>query len=121
VSLTEPSNPITLVVHPAPVKLALDTNGGGIKQGASHEVSVSITRQNGFVGSVSIALTAAANLRLAAAPVVLAENEVKAKLVTRAAKDSPPGAAAQVFVRADVTVRGDAIEVDEPLAISINK
>ena len=37
------------------------------------------------------------------------------------AKDSPPGAVANVTVHAATTIRGEAIENDEPLALTINK
>jgi hypothetical protein len=121
VNLTEPSNPITLFVRPAPVNLAVDTKGGALKQGSSLEVDVSIARQNGFAGPVSLSLTAPVNLKLTAAPVVLAENQAQAKLVILAAKDSPAGAAAQVFVRAVGMVRSEPIEVDEPVALTVVK
>jgi hypothetical protein len=121
VNLTEPSNPITLFVHPAPVSLAVDNKGGNVKQGASLEVGVTITRQNGFAGPVALTLTAPANLRLSALPAVVAENQSQAKLMIQAAKDGPAGAAPQAFVRAVAKVRGEPVEVDEPIALTVVK
>jgi len=121
VNLIEPSNPITLFVQPAPVNLAVNNKGGALKQGASLEIDVTIARQNRFTGPVSLSLTAPANLKLSAAPVVVAENQTQAKLVLQGAKDSPVGGAAQVFVRAVGIVRGEAVEVDEPVGITVSK
>jgi hypothetical protein len=121
INITEPSNPITLVVRPAPVSLSVDAKGGEIKPAASLEIDVSVARQNGFVGPVSLALTSPRSLKLTAAPVLVAASQASAKLVVNAAKDSPPGPAPLVFVRARVTQRGEDIEVDEPVGISIAK
>jgi len=121
INLIEPSNPITVLVRPAPVNLNVDAKGGAIKQGGSLEIEVSVARQNGFAGPVSIALTAPGNLKLSSATVALAESQSNAKLVIQSAKDSPPGAAPQVFVRSVATFRGEAIEVDEPVGLTIAK
>jgi hypothetical protein len=121
INLTEPSNPVTVFVHQAPVNLAVNNNGGAIKQGASLEVDVTIARQNGFAGPVVVSLNAPANLKLSAAPVTIGDGQVQAKLAIQAAKDSPAGAANLVFVRAAGIVRGESVPVDEPLGITINK
>jgi len=121
VNLIEPSNPITLFVRPAPINLAVNNKGGALKQGASLEIDVTIVRQNGFTGPVSLSLTAPANLKLSAAPFVLAESQAQAKLVIQGAKDSPVGGAAHVFIRAVGTVRGEAVLVDEPVGITVSK
>jgi hypothetical protein len=121
VNLNEPSNPVTVVVRPAPVSLAVDNKGGALKQGARLEVGVTVTRQNGFTGAVTLTLAAPPALKLAADPVEVDAGQTAAKLVLRAAADSPAGAAAQVAVRATGTVNGGPVEVDEPVALTINK
>jgi hypothetical protein len=121
INLTEPSNPITILVRPAPVSLAVNNKGGSLKQGAALEIDVAIVRQNGFAGAVTVALSAPPNLKLTAKPVVAAESQAQAKLVVQAAKDSPVGAVPQVFVRAAAIVRGECVEVDEPLGLTITK
>ncbi len=121
INLTEPSNTITVLVRPAPVGLSVDAKGGTIKQGGSLEIEVSVARQNGFAGPVSLALTAPGNLKISSAAVALADSQTKAKLVIHSAKDSPPGPAPLVFVHSVATVRGEAIEVDEPVGLTIAK
>jgi hypothetical protein len=121
INLNEPSNPITLFVHPAPVNLAVNNKGGNLKQGASLEIEVSITRQNGFAGPVSLAVHAPAKLKVSAAAVVISEGQAQAKFAIQAAKDSPAGAADALFLRAVSTVRGEEVAVDEPLGITITK
>jgi hypothetical protein len=121
INLSEPSNPITLVVRPAPITLGVDAKGGALKQGSSLEIAVSVARQNGFEGPVSLAVVAPGNLKLSAGVVVVGKSEANSKLAIHAAKDSPPGVAPQVFVRAVATVRGEPIEVDEPVGLTIAK
>jgi len=121
VNLTEPSNPITLFVRPAPVNLTVNNQGGALKQGATLEVDVTIARQHGFGGPVSVILSAPPNLKLTAKNVAIAGNQVNAKLAVQAAKDSPVGEALRVLVRAVATVRGEAVLVDEPVGLTISK
>jgi hypothetical protein len=120
-TLTEPSNPITLIVRPAPLSLTVDAKGGVVKQGQRLDVEVSAARQNGFTGTVTITLNAPPGLKLSADRVVLAKDRSKTKLVIKAAGDSPLGTVANATVRATAVVRGESIEVDEPLALSIGK
>jgi hypothetical protein len=121
VNLTEPSNPITVFVRPAPVNLNVDNKGGAIKAGASLEIVVTIARQNGFTGRVVLSLGAPGSLKLSAEPVVIAEGQTQAKLVIRAAQDSPAGEAPRVFARAIAIVHGQDIEVEENVALAIGK
>jgi len=121
INLTEPANPITLTVRPAPVGLAIDNKGGVLKQAGSLEIGVTIVRQHSFAGPVSLSLNSPEILKLTADPAVVPESQSQAKLVIRTAKDSPPGAAAAVFIRAAVLLRGEVVEVDEPMALTISK
>ena len=70
---------------------------------------------------MTLGLAAPPALKLSAAPVTMAAGQTAAKLVVQAAADSPPGAAAAVAVRAVAVVRGEPIEVDEPLALTVPK
>jgi hypothetical protein len=121
INLSEPSNPITVTVRPAPVNLTASNKSGSLKQGTSLDVDVTVARQNGFAGPVRLTLAAPANLKLRGVPVVAALNQAHAKLVVQAAKDSPPGVGAGAFVRAAATVHGEEIEVEEPLQVTITK
>jgi hypothetical protein len=121
ITLTEPSNPIVLTVHPAPIRLNLDARGGKLKQGGSLEVEVKVTRQNGYAGSVAVTLDAPAAVKLSASPATLDPKQNQAKLVLKAAVDSPPGAAADLFIHARAVNQIGAAEVDEPLPLTIVK
>jgi hypothetical protein len=121
ITLTEPSNPITLVVRQAPARLAVDAKGGAIKQGAELAIEITANRQNGFAGELLLGLNAAGPLKLSADSVTLAGDQTRGTLKIRAAKDSPLGAAANITVRATARVGGKPVEMDEPLALTINK
>jgi hypothetical protein len=121
VTLSEPSNPITIAVRPAPVQLAVDAKGGNLKQGAQLEVEATITRQNGFSGPATLTLHAPGGSRLTAQPATIAAGQTKARLVIKAGKESPAGAVANATLRATQAIRGEVIDVDEPLALTIAK
>ena len=107
INLIEPSNPITVLIRPAPVNMTVNNKGGALKQGASLEIEVSITRQNGCAGPISLSLVSGAELKLKAAPVSVDAAQTQAKMVIQAAKDSPPGNAIPVVVRAVASIRGE--------------
>ena len=121
INLIEPSNPITMLIRPAPVNMTVDNKGGALKQGGSLEIVVNISRQNGCTGPVSLSLVSGAELKLSGAPIAVGATQTQAKLIIRAAKDSPPGNAISVVVRAAATVRGEIIEADEPVELVISK
>jgi len=121
ITLNEPANAVTLVVRPAPLALTLNNKGGALKVGGTLEVDVTIARQNGFAGGLTLSLVAPSTLKLSAPAVVVAEGQPTAKLLVQAAPDSPAGAAAAVAIRAVATVRGESIEVDEPLTLTLGK
>jgi hypothetical protein len=121
INLVEPSNPITVLIRPAPVNMTVSNKGGAIKQGGSLEIDVNIIRQNGCTGPMSLSLVTGPALKLSAAPVSVGAEETQAKMVIQAAKDSPPGNAIPVVVRAAATIRGEVIEADEPVGVVISK
>ena len=117
INLIEPSNPITVLIRPSPVNMTVDNKGGALKQGGSLEVDVNIARQNGCTGAVSLSLVSGPALKLTAAPVSVEAAQTQAKIVIQAAKDSPAGNAIPVVVRAAASVKGEVIEVDEPVGL----
>jgi hypothetical protein len=119
VNLGEPSNPVTLVVRPAPATVGVK-GGGTVKAGGSLAVEVTVTPKDAPAGPVTVALDAPSALKLKAEP-VQAEPGKPVKIVVSAAADSPPGAAAGVAVRVTVPVRGEPVDVDEPVALTIAK
>ncbi|WP_406693497.1 PPC domain-containing protein [Singulisphaera sp. Ch08] len=121
ITLNEPSNAIRLVVRPAPLTLTLNNKGGALKQGGTLEVDVTIARQGGFADDLTVSLVSPPALKLSATPVTIAASQTTAKFVVQAAADSPVGAVAGAAVRAIATVRGEPIEVDEPLVLTLGK
>jgi hypothetical protein len=121
VTLSEPSNPVTVTVRPAPVHLAVDNKGGNLKQGQQLEIEATISRQNGFQGAIDLALNVPESVKLSASPVTIAAGQTRAKLVVKAAKDSPAGVVPNATVRATAVVGGETILMDEPVALTIAK
>ncbi len=121
ISLIEPSNPITVVLRPAPVNMTVDNKGGAIKRGEALPIDINIARQNGSTGPVLLSLVSGPELKLSAAPVTVLASQSQAKLVIQAAKDSPEGNAIPVAVRAVASIKGEVIEVDEGMTLVINK
>jgi hypothetical protein len=121
INLIEPSNPITVVIRPAPVNMTVDNKGGALKQSGSHQIEINIARQNGCTGPISLSLVSGAALKLSAAPIVIDAAQTQAKMTIQAAKDSPVGDAIPVVVRALASIRGEIIEADEPVTITISK
>ncbi|SIO15790.1 pre-peptidase C-terminal domain-containing protein [Singulisphaera sp. GP187] len=121
ITLNEPSNAIRLVVRPAPLTLTVNNQGGALKQGGTLEVDLTIARLGGFADNLTVTLVAPPALKLSAPPVTISASQTTAKFVVQAAADSPVGAGAGVAVRAVATVRGEPIEVDEPLVLTLGK
>jgi hypothetical protein len=121
INLVEPSNPITVLIRPAPVNMTVNNKGGALKKGGSLEIEVKITRQNGCAGPISLSLVSGAALKLSAVPVSVGATQTQAKLTIQSAKDSPPGDAIPVVVRAAASIRGELIEADEPVGIVVSK
>ncbi len=121
INLIEPSNPITVLVRPAPVNMAVNNKGGALKQGGSLEIELKIVRQNGCTGPIALSLVSGAGLKLSAARVTVDAALTDAKMVIQAAKDSPVGNAIPVVVRAAASIKGEVIEADEPVEIVISK
>ena len=121
INLIEPSNPITVLIRPSPVNMTVNNKGGALKQGSSLEIEVNIVRQNGCAGPISLSVVSGVELKLSAAPVLVDAAGTQAKMVIQAAKDSPPGNAIPLVVRATASVKGEVIEADEPVDIVISK
>lgn len=120
VNLSEPSNPLTVVVRPAPAAVAVNTKGGALKAGGALEIEVTVTVKDAPAEPVGLSLAAPAALKLSAEPVTATPGK-PAKLVIKAAADSPPGAAAGLAVRVTVPVRGEPVDVNEPVTLNVTK
>ena len=121
INLVEPSNPITVVLRPAPVNMTVDNKGGAIKQGGSLQIDIKIARQNGCAGPMLLSLVSGPELKLWAAPVTVRASQSQAKMVIQAAKDSPLGMRFRWLCERSPRSKAKSIEVDEGVAVVINK
>ena len=64
INLIEPSNPITVLIRPAPVNMTVDNKGGALKQGGSLQIDINVARQNGCTGPITLSLVSGAELKL---------------------------------------------------------
>ena len=120
VPLNMPSNPVTLIVRPAPLGLVIKPVTGGFKLGSKVEVEVIVTRRDGGTDAVPVALMAPASLKLKAEP-IFAEPGKSTKMTIAIAADSPIGPAEGLALKASVLVRGEPVDVNEPLTVTIAK
>jgi hypothetical protein len=121
VNLNEPSNPVSFVVRPAPVTVRISfPKGDKLKPGASLPIEFNVTRSPKVSGPVDLSLVSPAGLILSAAPSHVASGS-KAVLLATAAAGSPLGSAIGVVARATVMVRGEPVDVDVPLSLTIAK
>lgn len=114
------STPIILTIKPAPVEVNVSVaNGGSLKKGGRVEAKVSVRRQRGFKGAVTIALPLPAGVTgIKAAPVGIAADKKDAVMTIVADASAKPGELANLVVRAQMEYQGKA-EVDAPIALKI--
>lgn len=122
-TLGEPSNPVTLIVRPRPATVVLNSvaqraSGLTVKAGDSTEFELKVEPTAAGTGPISVSLSAPPALKLSA-EVVEAPAVKPFKFVIKADRESPPGAAIGVSVRVSIVVRGESIEVVEPLVLKI--
>lgn len=120
VTIAEPSNPISITVRPAPVAIALKPNTGTLKPGGMVELEVTVTRKDGSMDPLEVSLSVPEARKLSAETLTVMPGKA-AKLVVKAAADSPVGKAVGAAVRATVIDRGELVFVDEPVTLTIAK
>ncbi|MGC1272928.1 MAG: hypothetical protein WBC44_04420 [Planctomycetaceae bacterium] len=120
IDVTSPAPPVALTVVPAPAVLSVAAgNNGQLKRGDSVEITVSVTRQNGFAGPVQLSLATPPNVRgLAAEPVTIDAAADEAILRVTANGDAAEGDAPFLAVRAEADHNG-VVRIDVPLTLKI--
>ncbi len=122
INLIEPSNPITVLIRPSPVNMAVNNKGGALKQGGSLEIDVSIARQNGCTGPISLSLVSGAELKLSRGPGSGGCRPDPDEDGHPRRQGQPAGQCTFRWWCARLaSIKGEAIEADEPVAITINK
>lgn len=120
VTLAEPSNPIVISVRPAPVTLTTAPATGTVPRSGNLELTVTIARQNGFTGPVRFSLEDANALGLVAESVSIDASQTTAKLAVRASNGSPE-ATGKVGIRAVAEVKGEPVEVENLITLTVPK
>lgn len=122
VNFTPPTAPIVVHVKPAPMKLAASApDGGKLKKGGTTEVTVKVTRQNGFAGPVKVSIPNIPGVQGVTAPEVeIPADAAEAKLVVAASGEATEGALANLVIRGTADFDGKAA-VDAPVTITVTK
>lgn len=121
IAVVEPVASVSVIVREVPAIPQVDNKGGNIAAGKALEIEVAVARQKGNMGPVRLSLVAPPAAKLSAAAVTVPPDQNAAKMTIQSAPDSPPGAVAGAFVSASMEIQGQAIETDEPLALTIVK
>ncbi len=120
VNLVIPSNPILVIVKPAPVELTANVpNNGNLKKGTPLEVKVSIKRINGFEGPVSFKLPLPPGVTgLRCDPLTLAADQSEGTLLLHADADAKDGKLENMVIQAEMAFDGQAA-VDVPINLNV--
>jgi len=121
-NFTPPSSPIVVEVRAAPVKLAANVpDSGNLKRGASLQIKVTVTRQNGFAGPLTLSLPLPPGATgLSSDTPTIAADQTEGVLTVTAAADAPVGAVANLVVQGSMDFAGTA-KVDVPVAITVTE
>ncbi|MFO1092047.1 MAG: PPC domain-containing protein [Planctomycetaceae bacterium] len=121
-SFTPPSATILVEVRAAPIKLAANVpDSGNLKRGASLQIKVTATRQNGFAGPITVSLKLPPGVAgLSSDSQVIAADKTEAVLTVAAAADAPAGAVANLVVQGSMEFAG-AATVDVPVTITVTE
>jgi hypothetical protein len=122
-AVVDASTPLDINIAPGPLVLAPKVpNNGNVKQGATLEIPVQITRRNGFAGPVTLDLFLPPGTSgVQAAAVTVAADQNEGKLTVQAAADAAEGARAHVAVRGHIEFNGQQVELHQPIPIIVQK
>ncbi|MFO0918290.1 MAG: hypothetical protein U0872_08250 [Planctomycetaceae bacterium] len=120
VNAFSPTLPIVLTIKPAPyVVTAAPAEGGNLKKGQKNEVKVTVNRQNGFAGPVTVSLPLPPGVTgVKAEPIVIPADKNEGVLVIETAADAPEAALANMVVHVAAQFEGDAA-VDAPVTLKV--
>ncbi|MFO0911057.1 MAG: pre-peptidase [Isosphaeraceae bacterium] len=121
VTLTEPSNLVTLVIQDSPVNVSAKLVGT-LRPGGTAEVEVTVTPKNKSEtpGPYTIQVVPPTSFKVTSTTATTPP-ETPVKVTLKAAPDSPVVAATPVAVRVNVTTKGTSFELNEPLNLAIVK
>lgn len=113
------SNPLTVTVTPAPVRVSLPTPAAPLALGSKLELPVQIERLYDYADTVELEAVIPGGVRgLKIAKTTVPAKQTAGKLVCEAAADATPGTHA-LTLRARVRFNGQTLQVDQPLPITV--
>jgi hypothetical protein len=117
-----PSTPVIITIKPAPATLNANVaNGGNLKRGEALEVKITVNRQNGFGGPLTLSLPLPPGVTgLSAEPVTVAADQKEGTLKIQAAGDATEGKLENLVIRAACDFNGQAA-VDAPVSLTIQQ
>jgi len=120
INFLPPTTAIVLTIKAAPFTVAaVPADSGNVKKGGKNEVKVTVARQNGFAGPVTVTLPlppGVAGVKAEAVTIPAEMNE--GVLVIDAAADAPEAALVNMVVRASADFEGEAA-VDAPVTLKV--
>lgn len=123
VNVFPPSTPVIIEVKPAPANLSASVpNGGNLKKGEALEIKVTVKRQNGFAGPLTLNLPLPPGVKgLAADPVTIPADKNEGVLKVQATAEATEGQLANMVVRATTEFNGEEAAVDAPINVKVSK
>ncbi|HUG91096.1 MAG TPA: pre-peptidase C-terminal domain-containing protein [Planctomycetaceae bacterium] len=117
-----PSTPLVITVKKAPATLnAAVPSGGNLKRGEALEVKVTVNRQNGFAGPLTLSLPLPPGVAgLSAEAVTIPADQKEGVLKIQAAGEATEGKLENLVIRASGEFEGSAA-VDAPISLTIQK
>ncbi|MEZ6055684.1 MAG: hypothetical protein R3C01_03175 [Planctomycetaceae bacterium] len=120
-NFTPVTSPVVIDVVPSPMKLAANVPGGGaIKQGGNIEVKVTVTRQNGYEGPVSVSLPLPPGVAGLSGSAEIPADQNETMLTISATGDAPEGEVKFLVVRG-TSLAGPKLAVDVPVTLKVSK
>lgn len=115
VNVVIPSTPVTLTILPKQVaNLSVDNANPTVKMGAETAILVKVARLFDYQDSFKVELEAPKGVEgVSAAPIVIPANANEAKLILKAAPNTPAGPRANLTIRASAVVHGNVTLVHE--------
>lgn len=116
-----PSSPVTVNVELGPLVLGPQPpNNGAVKKGTSMEIPVGVNRRNEFAGPVTLDLILPNGVAgVTTAEVTVPADQSTGKLVVQAAADATEGNHPYVAVRARLNWKDKAVEVHQPIPLTV--
>jgi hypothetical protein len=120
INVTLYSEPVTIKIAAAPLKLEPAMQATSMKPGAKQELAVNLSRLYGFADQVSLSLVLAdASIGVKAPDVNVPKDQSTGKLMLEVAPNAKPGEY-PARVRAKLSFNGQPLQVEQPVTLKID-